>query len=106
MRMSRLVCLAALCAGVVAAPSPASGQIAESAGSRALGMGGAFVAVASDSSATWWNPAGLASGPLVDLAWAGSLVEIADQLPAWRHRTSWVALGTPPAGWAITAFAS
>jgi hypothetical protein len=26
-------------------------------------MGGAFVAVADDASATWWNPAGLATGP-------------------------------------------
>lgn len=29
-------------------------------GSRALGMGGAFVAVASDASAMYWNPAGIA----------------------------------------------
>ncbi len=29
-------------------------------GSRALGMGGAFVAVADDATATYWNPAGLA----------------------------------------------
>jgi len=28
-------------------------------GARAIGMGGAFVAVADDSSATFWNPAGL-----------------------------------------------
>ena len=25
-------------------------------------MGGAFMAVADDATATWWNPAGLASG--------------------------------------------
>ncbi|UCE06886.1 MAG: UPF0164 family protein [bacterium] len=30
-------------------------------GSRALGMGGAFVAVADDGTASYWNPAGLAS---------------------------------------------
>ena len=36
---------------------PASAQIVESVGHRALGMGGAFVAVADDSTATWWNPA-------------------------------------------------
>ena len=28
-------------------------------GARALGMGGAFVAVADDATATYWNPAGL-----------------------------------------------
>ncbi|MEK9138460.1 MAG: PorV/PorQ family protein, partial [Bacteroidota bacterium] len=30
-------------------------------GARALGMGGAFVAVANDASAMYWNPSGLAS---------------------------------------------
>ena len=32
-------------------------------GARALGMGGAFVAVANDATASVWNPAGLASQP-------------------------------------------
>ena len=35
-------------------------------------MGGAFVAVADDSSASWWNPAGQAAGPFLDLAISGS----------------------------------
>jgi hypothetical protein len=43
-------------------PSVARAQIYESAGTRAQGMGGAFVAVADDATATWWNPAGLATG--------------------------------------------
>ena len=34
----------------------------ESVGSRAQGMAGAFVAVADDASAPFWNPAGLATG--------------------------------------------
>jgi len=76
----------------------ADAQIIETAGSRALGMGGAFVAVASDSSATWWNPAGLAAGPFVDFALARNLVEATEQLPAWRNKTSWFALGTPALG--------
>ena len=43
-------------------PSTAAAQLYESVGTRAQGMGGAFVAVADDATATWWNPAGLASG--------------------------------------------
>ncbi len=34
-------------------------------GVRAAGMGGAFTAVADDATATYWNPAGLATGPFV-----------------------------------------
>lgn len=34
-------------------------------------MAGAFVAVADDSSATWWNPGGLAAGPFLDLSLGG-----------------------------------
>ena len=83
---------------------PATAQIVEAVGSRALGMGGAFVAVASDSSATWWNPAGLAAGPLVDIAWGRDLVEATERLPAWRDRTSWFGIGTPPFGFSYYRF--
>lgn len=37
-------------------------QMPESVGVRAQGLGGAFVALADDATATWWNPAGLATG--------------------------------------------
>jgi hypothetical protein len=40
-------------------------------GTRAQGMGGAFVAVADDASAAWWNPAGLSSIPLADVSVSG-----------------------------------
>jgi hypothetical protein len=43
-------------------PASALAQMYELVGTRAQGMGGAFVAVADDATATWWNPAGLASG--------------------------------------------
>lgn len=47
------------------ASGPAAGQGMEAVGLRALGMGGAFVAVADDATATYWNPAGLVTGDLV-----------------------------------------
>src|SRR5687767_15801609 len=56
--------------------SPAGAQTVEAVGSRALGMGGAFVAVANDSSATWWNPAGLAAGPFLDMAIARTTSQV------------------------------
>ena len=97
----RSVCLAwglaLACVWLVTAPRPAWAQVAESVGSRALGMGGAFVAVASDSSATWWNPAGLAAGPFVDAAVARAIAETRGGV-TWRRTASWFALATPPLG--------
>ena len=61
-------------------------------------MGGAFVAVADDSSATWWNPAGLAAGPFFDVAVGGAATDIDGSLPARRERGLWFALTTPPFG--------
>ena len=55
---------AALVLGVAA---PAAAQIYEAVGTRAQGMGGAFVAVADDASAVYWNPGGLASGAFFGL---------------------------------------
>src|SRR5580704_10948566 len=56
-----LVSLLSLVLFGVIAPS-ARAQEYEAIGIRAQGMGGAFVAVADDATASWWNPAGLASG--------------------------------------------
>ncbi|MGH9256644.1 MAG: hypothetical protein ACRD3C_18950 [Vicinamibacterales bacterium] len=98
MHLARLTRVAILCVLMGAMWGSASAQTAESVGSRALGMGGAFVAVASDSSATWWNPAGLAAGPFLDLALARSTIEVNEGLPAWRQTVSWFALATPPVG--------
>jgi hypothetical protein len=76
----------------------ASAQVVEAVGSRALGMGGAFVALASDSSATWWNPAGLAAGPFLDVSLARAVTESSSALPARRDTGTWFALATPPLG--------
>ena len=75
--------------------SRAWGQAVESVGARALGMGGAFVAVANDSSATWWNPAGLATGPFIDVS-VGAAFAGADPSPgqqAWGVAVGYPALG-------------
>ena len=62
-------------------------------------MGGAFVAVADDSTATWWNPAGLAAGPFFDVSPVGAgATDIDGSLPARRERSGWFALATPPFG--------
>jgi hypothetical protein len=61
-RLIRARALLALLAFAWAAP--ARGQAFDSVGIRAQGMGGAFVAVADDATAVWWNPAGLAGGAL------------------------------------------
>jgi hypothetical protein len=78
--------------------SPAAAQSFESVGHRALGMGGAFVAVANDSSATWWNPAGLAAGPFLDVAIGRSLSATDGSLPASRTGAWSVSVTTPPLG--------
>jgi F plasmid transfer operon protein TraF len=73
-------------------------QIVESVGNRALGMGGAFVAVASDSTATWWNPAGLATGPFSDFVMARAATDLEETVPARRDRVSWFAATAPAVG--------
>lgn len=55
-----------LALALVAAVRPVSAQGFEALGTRAQGMGGAFVAVADDASAVYWNPAGLGTGATVD----------------------------------------
>ena len=86
---------------VVCAP-PATAQMFELVGTRAQGMGGAFVAVADDATATWWNPAGLATGASLSFVW-----DMAENLaptdprpegPASLGETMGFALTTPALG--------
>ena len=95
MNIRRLCAVAMLS---VLSPGPVSAQVVEAVGPRALGMGGAFVAVANDGTATWWNPAGLAAGPFIDMAIARAVTQTDETLPAGRDRVSSFTLGTPPFG--------
>jgi hypothetical protein len=85
----------------LAVPAHAGAQGFETLGTRAGGMGGAFVAVADDATAVYWNPAGLAlSGALFSLAMDTGASEAApDDLDrAGRRSGSLLAFGTPPLG--------
>jgi hypothetical protein len=91
---------------LILAASAAQAQVFEAVGTRAQGMGGAFVAVADDASAVYWNPAGLAMGPLADLQWdlrVGETVATpAEPLGpgdrAWEGNTNLIAFGMPALG--------
>ena len=91
-------CLILLALSIYGGTGTAAAQSVETVGVRALGMGGAFVAVADDNSATWWNPAGLAAGPFLDIGLARTATEADGSLPAARHGTWSFALATPPFG--------
>lgn len=56
-----LIAMAGLGASTAEAAKFAGAFMENGGGARALGMGGAFVAVADDPSAMFWNPAGLAN---------------------------------------------
>ena len=67
--------------------APAAAQSEPPVGVRATGMGGAFVAVADDASAVFWNPAGLAAGSYFSLVVDNNRLETADD-SAFPHRRS------------------
>ena len=91
---------AALCLALVALLPPAArAQSDAPVGVRAAGMGGAFVAVADDASAVYWNPAGLASGSYVSMVIDRNQMNTADDVGFPREGSGLlVALGTPALG--------
>ena len=78
---------------VVGVPHIAHAQSADLVGVRALGMGGAFTAVADDATSTWWNPAGLASG-----AFFSAILEYAHPIDRPGEGLRGVSVGFPALG--------
>jgi hypothetical protein len=91
---------AALLTCLVALEGQAGAQSLDSMGTRAQGMAGAFVGVADDASAVYWNPAGLAGGAFFSLVLDGTTAEaIPDNVAEGTTRTGWLlALATPALG--------
>jgi hypothetical protein len=101
--MSIWLCYLSIVVTLLATVRPAGAQTFEIVGTRAAGMGGAFVAVADDASATYWNPGGLALGHMFSAVFDR---KVADQKAGTlddpsRHDTgSLLALGMPALGFA------
>jgi hypothetical protein len=89
---------------LLALPLHARAQSLDAVGTRAQGMGGAFVGVADDASAVYWNPAGLAGGAYFSLVIDGNNAEaIPDGLANASARSGWLlALSTPALGLSYT----
>src|SRR5687768_4270098 len=87
--------------GLFLTPLPAIAQSFEIVGTRAQGMAGAFVGMADDASAVYWNPAGLAGGAYFSLVLdGGSSRAVPDSNDiAASGRSGWLlALTTPALG--------
>jgi hypothetical protein len=93
MRFLGMAALIGVC--LAAAGGECGAQGMEVLGVRAQGMGGAFVAVADDATATYWNPAGLARGAIVSAVAEHNFHE--SELPDDGSAT-FVGLSLPPIG--------
>ncbi len=95
-----------LCAALPASATKFAGSFMEDGGgARALGMGGAFTAVADDPSATFWNPAGLADadGRELLLMHAERFGDLIDRdFAAYAQPVSWNILGGEASGFGVT----
>lgn len=106
MRIGLLVHAALAASLVVTCAAPVRAQPYESIGIRAQGMAGAFVAIADDATATWWNPGGLGNGAYFNGVVEYALLEQPREPPspvshpsaAWQARTRGIALAFPAGG--------
>ena len=98
--MTKSCVLAIALGSALAAASPAGAQPYEVLGTRASGMGGAFVAVGDDASAIYWNPAALATGSffsfVLDYGTAEATPE--SRVRAGSQSASFLGVGVPALG--------
>lgn len=103
-------CKTALLAAILCLGTIDSADAQPAPGVRAAGLAGAFVAVADDASAVYWNPAGVATGAIVSAIvtfGAGETAEENSQAPAGeRHTARLVAFSVPPIGLAYYRIAA
>jgi hypothetical protein len=104
MSATRIGCWTLTLVVLAGGTTAASAQLVfEAAGERALGMAGAFVAVADDATAVHWNPAGLAVGQpaALTIGWHHFQVGNQDVAPAarlGRGRSTLTSFGAWPLG--------
>ncbi len=102
MRICKFLCVSVAVGLLTGSASDLSAQTFETVGVRAQGMSGAFVAVADDATASWWNPAGLATGSYLSAVLErGRTTEPATPTaegPAARSTSSTFALAFPALG--------
>lgn len=70
-----------LIAGLLALASVRAAHAQGQVGTRASGMAGAFVAVADDATAVYWNPAGVATGSIVSVVLDAGRFQIGSTSP-------------------------
>src|SRR3982074_3200369 len=82
----------------VAFPGVSVAQTFDAIGTRAAGMGGAFVGVADDASAAYWNPAGFAAGSFFSLTLDRAAAKVVPEGAAVAGSRSGllIAIGAPP----------
>ena len=64
-----------LIAAVLALTTAQAAMAQSQVGTRAAGMAGAFVAVADDATAVYWNPAGVGTGAIVSAVFDAGLFQ-------------------------------
>ncbi len=95
-RLRTLTWTTCFCLGLAAS---GHAQTFQPVGTRAQGMGGAFVGVADDASAVYWNPGGLARGAYFSLLLdSGTSDSIPNDRQAGKQSGWLLALGTPALG--------